>query len=122
MLEGQNTKNKILAAHLGGGPGRQGGAQQGRGARGEQSLDGPVRSHTIAAWSLFGASRAPQQIQTGRNHKTSLTDCPFFRSKRKLERHAVCPCPVPDDREPANRQETATLKSEARNPRQAPMR
>src|SRR3989442_13011365 len=83
MLEGQNTKNKILAAHLGGGPGRQGGAQQGTGARGEQYLDGPVRSHTIAAWSLFGASRAPQQIQTGRNHKTSLTDFPFFRSKRK---------------------------------------
>jgi len=89
MLEGQNTKNKILAAHLGGGPGSQGGAQQGTGARGEQYLDGPARSHTIAAWSLFGTSRAPQQIQTGRNQKTSLTDCPLFRSKRTFSKQTL---------------------------------
>src|SRR5206468_1849919 len=80
MLEEQNSKNKILAAHLGGGLGSQGGAQQGTGARGEQYLDGLARSHTIAAWILFGTSHAPKYIHAGRNEKTSLTDCPFFRS------------------------------------------
>jgi hypothetical protein len=85
MLQRHNTKNKILAAHLGGGLGRQGGAQQGTGARGEQYLDGPTRSHTIAAWILFGPSHRPAQIHKNNNdEKTSLNDCPFFRSKRKV--------------------------------------
>jgi hypothetical protein len=45
--------NNSLAAHPGGGSGSQGGAQQGTRARGEQYLDGPARSHTLAALELF---------------------------------------------------------------------
>jgi hypothetical protein len=45
-----------LAAHLGGGRDGQGGAQQGTGARGEQYLDGPDRSHTLAAAELLDPS------------------------------------------------------------------
>ncbi len=44
---------QFLAAHLGGGPGSQGGAQQGTGGRGEQYLDGPARSHTLVAPNCF---------------------------------------------------------------------
>ena len=83
MLEKQKTKNKILAAHLGGGLGGQGGAQQGTGARGEQYLDGLARSHTIAAWILFGTSRAPKQIPQNRNQKISLTDRPSFEASAR---------------------------------------
>ena len=83
MKEKQITKNKNLAAHHGGGSDSQGGAQQGTGARGEQYLDGPTRSHTIAPKVLFGISSrcAPKQIGPGKR-KNSLTECPFFRSKR----------------------------------------
>jgi hypothetical protein len=81
----QMTKNKILAEHHDGGPDGQGGAQQGTGARGEQYLDGLARSHKIARKVLFGTSTrgASKQIHTS-HKKSSLTDCPFFRSKRKL--------------------------------------
>src|SRR4051812_19733500 len=80
----QMTRNKILAEHHDGGPDGQGGAQQGTGARGEQYLDGPARSHKIARKVLFRTSTrgAPKQIHTG-HKKSSLTDCPFFRSKRR---------------------------------------
>src|SRR4051812_40634295 len=86
MKEKQITKNKNLAAHHGGGSDSQGGAQQGTGARGEQYLDGPTRSHTIAPKVLFGISSrcAPKQIGPGKR-KNSLTECPFFRSKRICE-------------------------------------
>jgi hypothetical protein len=47
------STNNSLAAHLGGGRGSQGGAQQGTGARGEQYLDGLAQSHIIAALELF---------------------------------------------------------------------
>jgi len=79
----QMTKNKTLAEHHDGGPEGQGGAQQGTGARGEQYLDALARSHKIARKVLFGTSTgsAPEQIHTSRK-KSSLTDCPFFRSKR----------------------------------------
>src|SRR3954469_12965601 len=80
----QMTKNKILAEHHDGGPDGQGGAQQGTGARGEQYLDGLARSHKIARKVLFGTSTrgASKQIHTS-HKKSSLTDCPFFRSKRR---------------------------------------
>src|SRR3954469_10089079 len=80
----QMTRNKILAEHHDGGPDGQGGAQQGTGARGEQYLDGPARSHKIARKVLFRTSTrgAPKQIHTS-HKKSSLTACPFFRSKRK---------------------------------------
>jgi hypothetical protein len=45
----QMTANNSLAAHPGGGPSRQGGAQQGTGARGEQYLYGSALRHTILA-------------------------------------------------------------------------
>ena len=79
------TKNKTLAEHHDGGPEGQGGAQQGTGARGEQYLDALARSHKIARKVLFGTSTgsAPEQIHTSRK-KSSLTDCPFFRSKRTI--------------------------------------
>jgi hypothetical protein len=77
----QNSKNKILATHHGEGPGGQGGAQQGTGARGEQYLDGLARSHKIQSRILFGTSRAPKQTQLT-TKKNSLSRCPVFRSKR----------------------------------------
>src|SRR5262249_18365878 len=49
----QFSQSNFLAAHFGGGWGSQGGAQQGTGARGEQYLDGPIRSHTLAAPKLL---------------------------------------------------------------------
>ena len=80
MNDKQTSKNKILAAHHEGGPGGQGGAQQGTGARGEQYLDGPELPHTLVRTILFGnLTRAPQQTH---NNKNSLTECPIFRSKR----------------------------------------
>src|SRR4051794_27601712 len=81
----QMTRNKILAEHHDGGPDGQGEAQQGTGARGEQYLDGPARSHKIARKVLFRTSTrgAPKQIHTS-HKKSSLTDCPFFRSKRSF--------------------------------------
>ena len=48
-----SSQSNFLAAHLGGDSGSQGGAQQGTGARGEQYLDGPSRSHTLAAPKLL---------------------------------------------------------------------
>lgn len=85
MKNRQNAKNKNLAARHGGGSDRQGGAQQGTRARGEQYLDGLTRSHTIPrrifVWDL--SNRALKQINVSKP-KSSLTDCPFFRSKRKL--------------------------------------
>src|SRR5437588_7147259 len=53
------STNNSLAAHLGGGRGSQGGAQQGTRARGEQYLDGLARSHTIAALELFVLTNIP---------------------------------------------------------------
>src|SRR5947207_2966579 len=96
MKEKQITKNKNLAAHHGGGSDSQGGAQQGTGARGEQYLDGPTRSHTIAPKVLFGISSrcAPKQIGPGKR-KNSLTECPFFRSKRNGQ-SAEVPAPIRD--------------------------
>jgi hypothetical protein len=81
-MKKQTTKNKNLAAHHGGGPDSQGGAQQGTGARGEQYLDGRARSHTIVRRVLFGTSKpyAPKYIVN--QLQNTLTDCPFFRSKR----------------------------------------
>lgn len=49
------AKNKSTAAHPGGAPESQGGAQQGTGARGEQYLDALARSRTIAAQDLFSS-------------------------------------------------------------------
>jgi transposase InsO family protein len=49
----QNPKNKSIAAHPGGAPDSQGGAQQGTGARGEQYLDGLARSRIMPAQDLF---------------------------------------------------------------------
>ncbi len=46
------TSNSLAAYH-GGGRGCQGGAQQGTRARGEQYLDSPARSHTLAAPELL---------------------------------------------------------------------
>ena len=43
------TKNNSLAEHFGRRMARQGGAQQGTGARGEQYLDGLAFCHTISA-------------------------------------------------------------------------
>ena len=87
MKNRPNAKNKNLAARHGGGADRQGGAQQGTGARGEQYLDGLTRSHTIPrrffVWDL--SNRAPKQINAS-NQNPLFTDCPFFRSKRKLTR------------------------------------
>jgi hypothetical protein len=83
-MKKQTTKNKNLAAHHGGGPDSQGGAQQGTGARGEQYLDGRARSHTIVRRVLFGTSKpyAPKYIIN--QLQNALTDCPFFRSKRMM--------------------------------------
>src|SRR3954453_6471740 len=83
----QMTKNKNLAEHHDGGPDGQGGAQQGTGARGEQYLDGLARSHKIARQVLFGTSTigASKQIHISYK-KSSLSDCPFFRSKRRKTR------------------------------------
>ena len=50
-----HAKNKSIAAHPGGAPDSQGGAQQGTGARGEQYLDGLARSRTMAAQDLFSS-------------------------------------------------------------------
>src|SRR5438445_13349882 len=70
-----------LAAHLGGGRGSEGGAQQGTGARGEQYLDGLARSHTIAALKLFApAAVLNTQIRPLETIKNTLSECPFFRS------------------------------------------
>ena len=100
LEEEQNTENKILAAHRGEGLGSQGGAQQGTGARGEQYLDGPARSHTIAAGVLFGYSvSSSQQIPAISNKKSSLADCPFFRSKPTLQPKGLqAPTHFPVDR------------------------
>ena len=77
------TKNKNLAEHHDAGPGSQGGAQQGTGARGEQYLDGLARSHKIARKVLFGTSTVRRaRTNPYQSQKSSLTDCPFFRSKR----------------------------------------
>jgi len=90
MKNRQNAKNKNLAARHGGGSDRQGGAQQGTRARGEQYLDGLTRSHTIPrrifVWDL--SNRALKQIHVSKP-KSSLTDCPFFRSKRKVLQHVT---------------------------------
>jgi hypothetical protein len=76
----QITSNNSLAAHLGGGPGSQGGAQQGTGARGEQYLDGQDRSHTLRRPELFEFDpKTP--ISNLEQTKNYLTCCPFFRSK-----------------------------------------
>jgi len=85
-LKNNMTKNKILAAHHGGGRDCQGGAQQGTGARGEQYLDSPARSHTIAPKVLFGVlfHTHPKQNKFHQNKKNTLTECPFFRSKRSV--------------------------------------
>ncbi len=79
------TKNKTLAEHHDGGLDSQGGAQQGTGARGEQYLDGPGRSHKIARKVLFGTSTvgAPKHVLS--HKKISLSHCPFFRSKRTAQ-------------------------------------
>src|SRR2546428_9496166 len=78
----QIAANNSLAAHLGGGRGSQGGAQQGTGARGEQYLDGLARSHTIAALKLFApAAVLNTQIRPLETIKNTLSECPFFRSK-----------------------------------------
>src|SRR5262249_46586735 len=78
-------KNSSLAAHLGGGASSQGGGEQGTGARGSHYLDGSPRSHTIAAKGIVF------EVRSGPKHwpflipslnKNSLTDCPYFRSKR----------------------------------------
>src|SRR5215510_11212863 len=78
-------KNNSLAAHLGGGASSQGGGEQGTGARGSHYLDGSPRSHTIAAKGIVF------EVRSGPKHwpflipslnKNSLTDCPYFRSKR----------------------------------------
>jgi hypothetical protein len=80
MSKNQTTKNKILAAHHGGGWGSQGGAQQGTGARGEQYLDGTNRSHTIAhSGFVLGPQHRAPKLKTNKN---SLSIRPFFRSKR----------------------------------------
>ena len=82
MGNDHTTPSQILGAPLGGGRGSQGGAQQGTGARGEQDLDGPDRSHTLAP---CGFGLGPQHPATkNHNTKTSLGNCPFFRSKRTL--------------------------------------
>jgi hypothetical protein len=57
----QRLKNKILAEHRGEGTDRQGGAQQGAGARGEQYLYDLSRSHILVLRILFGTS---QRIQS----------------------------------------------------------
>jgi len=103
------TKNKTLAEHHDGGPEGQGGAQQGTGARGEQYLDALARSHKIARKVLFGTSTgsAPEQIHTSRK-KSSLTDCPFFRSKRKV------PAKLTDKEIPHDRLATKVMKSHLR--------
>ena len=77
----QKTANNSLAAHLGGGQSRQGGAQQGKGARGEQDLDGFARSHTIAALELFARTLS----STVKTNKDSLNQVSVF-SKRAQER------------------------------------
>jgi len=81
-MEKQTAQNKNLAAHHGGGSDSQGGAQQGTGARGEQYLDGPARSHIIARRILFGTSIAHTQTSKAKTEKSSLNTYPFFRSKR----------------------------------------
>src|SRR6059036_2583668 len=78
--------NNSLAAHLGGGRGSQGGAQQGTGARGEQYLDGLARSHTIAALELFAPDTFPHTKSEHSKTKIILSECPFFRSKPKGRR------------------------------------
>jgi hypothetical protein len=78
-----SSKNKILAARHGFGPGCQGGAQQGTRARGEQYLDSPARSQIMGLPILFGTSRATKQNQSTQK-KNSLSRCPVFRSKRIL--------------------------------------
>ena len=83
-MKKQTTKNKNLAAHHGGGPDSQGGAQQGSGARGEQYLDGRARSHTLVRSVLFGTSKLCPPKYIDNQLQNTLTDCPFFRSKRKM--------------------------------------
>jgi len=72
LEEEQNTENKILAAHRGEGLGSQGGAQQGTGARGEQYLDSPARSHTLAAGILFGLPPMPKGSTTHQQQTKTL--------------------------------------------------
>lgn len=74
-------QNKTLSASDGGGPGGQGGAQQGTGARGEQYLDGRDRSHTLARRILFEPSSALKLSLTINQIPISRTT--FFRSKRR---------------------------------------
>ncbi len=90
MGKNQTTKNKILAAHHGAGWGSQGGAQKGTGARGEQYLDGPDRSHTItrSGFVLGPQDRAPKLNK----NKNSLSNCPFFRSKRTRRLDGLASC------------------------------
>src|SRR5215510_11004751 len=87
-------KNNSLAAHLGGGASSQGGGEQGTGARGSHYLDGSTRSHTIAAKGIVF------EVRSGPKHwpflipslnKNSLTDCPYFRSKRRHWRRRKMP-------------------------------
>src|SRR5438045_2345532 len=61
--------NNSIAAHPGGGPSSQGGAQQGTGARGEQYLDGSARSHKIAALELFA------RTVFNNKHSTNQSNC-----------------------------------------------
>jgi hypothetical protein len=78
-------KNNSLAAHLGGGLSCQGGDEQGTGARGSFYLDNSVRSHTIAAKGIVFEAAQDQNtchLQPQSVNKNTLTDCPFFRSKR----------------------------------------
>jgi hypothetical protein len=90
MRKNQIAKNKTLAAHHGGGWGGQGGAQQGTRAGGEQYLDGPSRSHTMAriGFVLGPQHRAPKST----NNKNSLNVCPFFRSKRNNRQQSSEEC------------------------------
>jgi len=79
-------RNKTLSAFHGGGPGRQGGAQQGTGARGEQDFDGGDRSHTLARRILFEPSSALKHPST--INQIPLNRTPLFRSKRILDIYA----------------------------------
>src|SRR5438093_363623 len=78
MNHKHTSKNKILAAHHGGGPGGQGGAQQGTGARGEQYLDGPDLRHTLARRILFASF--PHACKQTHNNKTLLLSVRFFEA------------------------------------------
>jgi hypothetical protein len=85
-MEKQTAQNKNVAAHHGGGPDRQGGAQQGTGARGEQYLDGPARSHTIARRILFGISKARTQISNLKIENPLLLSTRFFEASAPLQK------------------------------------